>query len=175
MPLKINFKTILLYAAYLAAFIFSNSAVKGVPLSLGILFAALLCGSSVIATPVLFALSSIVSLNLTVSLTSLFAGLFLGVITFLYRRTGRKIRFEAIAYLIIALAPYVAFAPWLGGEIIISNGYALRGIAAGVIIVFSYFCLKSVYALMFRLQRCRLREDELVCLGVVYAVCGVGM
>ena len=175
MPLKINFKTVLVYAAFLAAFIFLNSAVRGVPFSLGLLFAALLCGASVIATPVLFVLSSIVSLNLMVSLTSLFAGLFLGVITFLYRRTGRKIRFEAIAYLIIALAPYVAFAPWLGGEFILSNGYALRGIAAGVIIVFCYFCLKSVYALLFRLQRCRLREDELVCLGVVYAVCGVGL
>ena len=175
MPLKINFKTVLLYAAYLTAFIFLNSAVRGVPFSLGLLFAALLCGASVIVTPILFVLSSIVSLNLFVSLTSLFAGAFLGVITFLYRKTGKKIRFEAAAYLIIALAPYVAFAPWLGGEFILSNGYALRGIAAGVIIVFSYFCLKSVYALLFRLQRCRLREDELVCLGVVYAVCGVGM
>jgi len=176
MPLKINLKTLLLYAAFLAAFIFSNCAVRGVPFSLGILFAALLCGANVIATPALFVLSSIVSLNLMVSLTSLFAGLFLGVITFLYRRTGRKIRFEAIAYLIIALAPYVAFAPWLGTEdFIISNGYALRGIAAAVIIVFCYFCLKSVYALLFRLERCRLREDELVCLGVVYAVCGVGL
>ena len=175
MPLKINFKSILLYAVFLAAFIFSNGAVRGVPFSLGILFAALLCGTNVIVTPLLFALSSIVSLNLTVSLTSLFSGLFLGVITFLYRRTGRKIRIEGIAYLLIALAPYVAFAPWLGGEFIISNGYALRGIAAGVIIIFAYFSLKSVYAILFRLQRCRLREDELVCLAVVYAVCGVGM
>ncbi len=176
MPLKINLKTILFYAAFAAAFIFANGAVKGVPFSLGILFAALLCGSSVIVTPVLFVLSSLVSLNLIVSLTSAFAGLFLGMITFLYRRTGRKVRFEAAAYLIIALAPYVAFAPWLGTEeFIISNGYALRGIAAGIILVFSYFCLKSVYALLFRLQRCRLREDELVCLGVVYTVCGVGL
>ncbi|MDE6667196.1 MAG: SpoIIE family protein phosphatase [Clostridia bacterium] len=175
MPLKINFKTVLLYATFLAAFIFSNSAVRGVPFSLSLLFAALLCGANAVITPALFVLSSIVSLNFTVSLTSLFSGLFLGIITFLYRRTGRKIRFEAIAYLIIALAPYVAFAPWLGGEFILSNGYALRGIAAGVIIIFSYFSLKSVYALLFRLQRCRLREDELVCLGVVYAVCGVGL
>ncbi|MDE7082375.1 MAG: SpoIIE family protein phosphatase [Clostridia bacterium] len=175
MPLKINLKTILLYAAYLAAFIFLNSAVRGVPFSLGLTFAALLCGASVISTPALFVLSSIVCLNLSVSLTSLFAGLFLGAITFLYRRTGRKIRFEAVAYLIIALAPYVAFAPWLGTDEYITNGYALRGIAAAVVIVFTYFCLKSVYALLFRLQRCRLREDELVCLAVVYSVCGVGL
>ncbi len=47
MPLKINFKSILLYAVFLAAFIFSNGAVRGVPFSLGILFAALLCGTNV--------------------------------------------------------------------------------------------------------------------------------
>lgn len=176
MPLKINLKTVLTYAAFAAAFVFSNCAVKGVPFSLGILFAALLCGANVIVTPVLFVLASIVNLNILISLTALFAGAFFCAVTFLYRKTGRKIRFEGIAYLIIALAPYVAFAPWLGSEdFIITNGYALRGIAAAVVIVFSYFCLKSVYALIFRLERYRLREDELVSLGVVYAVCGAGL
>lgn len=176
MPLKINLKNVLTYAAFAAAFIFSNCAVRGVPLSLGLLFAALLCGANVIVTPVLFVLASIVNLNVLLSLTCLFAGAFLCAITFLYRKTGKKIRFEAAAYLIIALAPYVAFAPWLGTEdFFITNGYALRGISAGVIIVFSYFCLKSVYALLFRLQRYRLREDELVSLAVVYAVCGTGL
>ena len=89
-------------------------------------------------------LASIVNLNILISLTALFAGAFFCAVTFLYRKTGRKIRFEGIAYLIIALAPYVAFAPWLGSEdFIITNGYALRGIAAAVVIVFSYFCLKA--------------------------------
>lgn len=176
MPLKINFKTICIYVCFAAAFVFSDCAVKGVPLALGLLFAALLCGTNVIVTPVLFALASVVNLNLLISLIAIFQGAFFGALTFLYRRSGRKIRYEAIAYLIIALAPYIAFAPWLGAEdFIITNGYALRGISAGVVIIFSYFCLKSVYAVMFRLQRCRLREDELVCLAVVYAVCGAGL
>lgn len=68
MPLKINFKTICIYACFAAAFVFSDCAVKGVPLALGLLFAALLCGTNVIVTPVLFALASVVNLNLLISL-----------------------------------------------------------------------------------------------------------
>lgn len=176
MQLKINLKKIPVYAAFALTFVLANYAVKGVPFSLGLLFAALLCGTSVIVTPVLFVLSSIVNLDIISSVTSLFAGVFLGLITFIYRKTGRKIRFEAIAYLIIALAPYVAFAPWLGTEdFFITNEYALKGIAAGVILIFSFFCLKSVHSVLFKLERCRLREDELVCLAVVYTVCGAGL
>lgn len=176
MPLKINLKTISVYAVFLCAFITANSAVKGVPLSLGILFAGLSCGTNVIATPVLFALASIVNLNLIISLLSLFEGAFIGAVIFLYRRSGRKMKFEAPIYLLIALAPYIVFAPWLGTEdFFITNPYALKGISSAVIIVFAYFSYRSVYALMFRIQRCRLKEDELVCLGVVYAVLGTGL
>ncbi|MDE6505555.1 MAG: SpoIIE family protein phosphatase [Clostridia bacterium] len=175
MPLKINLKTIIIYAAFAAAMLFLNCAVKGVPMSLGLFFAMLLCGMNIIATPVLFVLASIVNLNLILSLTALFSGLFLGVIVFLYRRTGKKIRIEAAVFLLISLAPYVVFAPWLGGDFYIQNPYALRSVAAAVVMIFSFFCFRTVYALLFRLQRCRLKEDELVCLGVVFAVGGAGM
>ncbi len=175
MPLKINVKTVITYALFAAAMVFSNYALKGVPLSLGLLFSMLLCGTNIIVTPVLYALSSIVSLNLTISLISLFQAVFLGVIVFLYRRTERKIRAEAAVYLVIALAPYVIFAPWLGiDELLISNEYALRAIAALLVAVFTFFCFVSVYATLYRAGRCRLREDELVCLTVVYSVCGAG-
>ncbi len=174
MPLKINLKTVFLYAFFGGLMLAANCAVKGVPLSLGICFAMLLCGMNVIATPVLFALASIVHLNLVLSLISVFAGLFLSAVAFLYRRTGRKIKIEALVYISIALAPYVAFAPWLGGDFFIENAYALRAIAAAVILIFGFFCFKTVYALLYRLERARLKEDELVCLAVVYAVCGAG-
>lgn len=174
--MKISFKKILLYAAFGTAFVLSNCAVKGAPFALGLMFAALICGLSVISTPILFVLSSIVNLNLMSSVTSLFAGAFLALVVFLYRRSGRKIKFEGAAYLIIALAPYVAFAPWLGADdFFITDHYALRGITAGVIVIFTFFCLKSVYALLFKLERCRLKEDELVCMCVVYTVCGAGL
>ncbi len=175
MPLKINGKTILLYACCGAAMVFANCAVKGVPLSFGIFFAMMLCGMNLIAAPILFALSSIVNLNLLSSLIFIFAAAFCTAITFLYRKTGKKIKFEGLVYAVIALAPYVALAPWQGGDFFIENDYALRAIAAGVVLVFGFFCFKTVYSLLFRLQRCRLREDELVCIAVVYAVCGAGM
>lgn len=174
--LKINVKSLLLYAAYALAAVTANCAVKGVPLSLGLCFSMLLCGANILATPIIFALASIVNLNIFSSLVALFQGIFLTIIVFLYRRTGRKIRFEAAVYLLISLAPYVLFAPWQGThDFIIKNEYALRGISAAVTVIFTFFCFKSVYACMYRVQRCRLKEDELVCLAATFAVCGAGL
>lgn len=174
MRLKLNLKTVLLYAAYAAAAITANCALKGVPLSLGLCFSMLLCGANIIATPAIYVVSSVVNLSLPLSLISIFQAAFLSVVVFLYRRTGKKIRAEAAVYAVIALAPYVVFAPSDMSGFIISNGYLFRGIASAVTVVFGVFCFKSVYSLLYRVRRCRLREDELVCLGIVYAVCGAG-
>lgn len=176
MPLKINLKNVLLYAVYALAALTANYAVKGVPLSLGLLFSMLLCGANIFASPIIYVLASAVNLNIFTSLICLFQAVFLSVIIFLYRRTGRKIKFEAIVYVILSLAPYIIFSPWLGTQdFYIKNEYILRGIAAAVTVIFAFFCFKTVYACLFRLQRCRLKEDELVCIGAVCTVCGVGL
>lgn len=175
MPLKINVKSLIMYAVYAAAAVFANCAVKGVPLSLGLCFGMLVCGTNIFATPIIYVLASIVNLDIFSSLTALFSGAFLCAVVFLYRHSGRKIKLEAILYLVIALAPYVVFAPPPQGEYIITNAYALKAVAAAITLIFSFFCFKSVYALLYRLQRCRLKEDELLCIAVTYAVCGTGM
>ncbi len=174
MPFKISVKTILLYAAYAALCVFLNCVLDGTPLSLGLCFGMLLCGTNVIAVPVIFVLSSTICLDLITSAIFAFMGLFLGLIVFFYRRSGKKIKYEAIIYLIIALAPYVVFGKWTGGEFFTDNPYVLRSVASVIVLAFSFFAFKSVYALLFRLERCRLREDEFVCIAVAYAVCGAG-
>ena len=177
MPLKINLKSVIMYAVYTAAMVLMNKAIDGVPLSVGLCFAMLLCGTNIIATPVLYVAASAVHLNWIMTLLSLFEGGFLCAVTFLYRRTHRKIKFEGIAYITIALSLYIPFAPWKGVSAleIIDNEYALKGIAAAATIVFSFFCFKTVYAVMYRVYRCRLREDELVCCAVVYTAIGTGL
>ena len=176
MPLKINFKTVLMYAAYTAAVILINYALPEVPLSLGLCFSMLLCGTNIIATPLLFAASSVVNWNLTASLLAIFEGAFLAVIVFLYRKTERKLRFEAIIYLVIALAPYVIFSPWTGfGSMTGINPYIVKSVAAAIAGIFTLFCFKSVYALLFRLYRCRLREDEYVYIAVLFTAIGTGL
>lgn len=164
-----------MYVLCAASMAFANLAVGGVPLSAGIYFSMLLCGTHIIASPLLFIAASAVHANLTMTLLSLFEGVFPALVVFLYRRTGRKIRIEAVAYFIITLAPYVVFAPWQGVDFFEVNDYAMRGGAAAVILLFTYFSFRSLYALMFRVGRCRLKEDELVSLGVVYAVVGAGL
>lgn len=175
MPLKINLKAVLIHLIYAFAMVFANCAAGGVPLALGLLFSSLICGMNIIAAPVLFVLASIVELNLIYSVICFVQGAFLGLIVFLYRRTQRKIRFEAAVYLLISLAPYIVFAPEPAVKIFTENAYILRAVAAAAILVFTFFSFKSVYALLFKLERCRLKEDELLCLAVVYAVCGAGI
>ena len=176
MPLKINFKTVLLYAAYAAVAALINYALPDVPLSLGLCFSMLMCGTNLIVTPLLYVAASAANLSLIYSALALFDGVFLSVIVFLYRRTERSLKFEAVVYLIIALAPYVIFSPWRGfGAMTDLNPYIIKVIAAAVAALFTYFCFKSVYALLFRIYRCRLKEDELVCLAILFASAGTGL
>lgn len=177
MRIKINFKSVVLYAVYTAVCICVNCAVKGAPLSLGLCFAMLVCGTNLIATPALYVVASAVSVNWLTSVLSLFEGAFLAAVTFLYRRAHKKIRYESAAYLAIALAPFVAFSDWQGINdlYITDNPYIIKAVAAAVIMVYAFFCLKSVYALIYRLYRCKLRADEIVCLAVMYTVSGIGL
>ena len=177
MHLRVNLKSILLYAAYALLLVTLNAALPTVPFSLGLCFSMLVCGTNIIATPVIYVVASVINLDWITVLLSLFEGAFLTLITFLYRRTGKKIRFEAIVYIVIALAPYVAFARWLGIDNIYftANPYILKTVAAIAVVVFAFFAFRSVYALLFRLCRCRLRPDELMCISAFFAVAGVGL
>ena len=177
MTLKINAKSALLYAVYAVAIVFINKTLTGVPLSLGLLFAMLTCGTNIIITPIIYLIASVVYLDLITTLLRLAEAVFLALVTFIYRRTKRKMSIEGAAYLAIALAPYIAFDKWQGiaGIDFLDNEYAFRGIAAVAVIVFSYFSFKTVYALLYRAFRCRLKEDELVCCAVVYAAFGTGV
>ena len=109
MRVKINLKSILLYIIYALAAVALNSVLPCVPLSLSICFAMLICGTNIVATPVIYALSSIVTLDWVTMLLSLFECGFLTIITLIYRRTNKKIRIEAVAYIAIALAPLSPF------------------------------------------------------------------
>lgn len=177
MHLKINLKSVLLYVAYALIAVALNAALPTVPFSLGLCFSMLVCGTNIIATPVIYLAASVINLDWITVLLSLFGGAFLTLITFLYRRTGRKIRFEAAAYLAVALAPYVAFARWrgIGSLYFTDNPYVLKTIAAVAVVIFTFFAFRSVYALLFRLYRCKLRPDELICISAFFAVAGVGL
>ncbi len=175
MPLKFYPKTILLYAAYAAAAVFTDLALPEAPLSLGLFFAMLLCGTNIIADAALYVLATAVCADFAYSMVALAAAVFLSAVTFLYRRSARRMRAEAVLYLIIALAPYVVFCKWTGfGAMSGMNTYALKAVAAAVTCVFCFFCFKTVYALLYRLYRCKLREDEYVCIAVVFTAAGAG-
>lgn len=177
MPVKINLKSVLLYVAYTIALLCINCAVKGAPFSLGLCFAMLICGTNIVAAPVLYVLCSAICLNWITSLLAVFEGAFLSAVTLIYRRAHKKIRAESAAYMCIALAPFVAFSPWSGISDLYftDNTYIIKAVAAVAVIIFTFFCFKSVYALLFRLYRCKLRADEILCLAATFTVFGIGL
>lgn len=177
MRMKINFKNVILYIAYTAACMLMNCAVQGAPLSLGLCFAMLACGTNLFAVPTLYVLATAVNLDWMSSLLAVFEGGFLCAVTAIYRRAHKKIKYEAVVYIAVALAPFIAFSRWQGiADIYITdNVYVIKSIAAAVILAFSYFCSRSVYSLLYRVNRCRLCADELVCLSALFTVCGIGL
>ena len=177
MQVRIKAKNILLYALYAAGVICINYSAGGAPLALGLCFAMLACGANIAAAPIIYVLASIPSLNWIVMLIALFEGAFVCAITVIYRRAHRKIRYEYIAFMIIAMAPFIAFSPWNGLDSLYftDNVYAIKAAAAAAVVIFSVFCLKGIYALFYRLCRCRLRSEEVVCLVLMFTVAGIGL
>ena len=176
MPIRINVKSALMCIAFAAACIFLNGSATGVPMSLGLYFSLLICGGNLIVSPLIYIAASAVHFSLTAFLCSLAEGAFLLAITAIYRRTGKKIRFEAAVYAAMALVPFVTLSDWdAGGSLyFIESGYAVRAIAAAVVLILFLFSYKSVYACIFRLGRCRLKEDELFCLAALFTGIGIG-
>ena len=175
MRLKVNPKSAAMYFLYAVAAALANLTVKNVPLGLGLYFAMMACGANAVLTPVLYILSTATHLNLAMSAVCACGALFLCAVVMLYRRSRRKMKAEAAIYLIIVLAPYVVFAPGEGMADLIGNAYATKAIAAAGVTVFTFFAYKSAYAAIFRLFRCRLKDDEVISLCVVAAICGAGL
>ena len=175
--MKVNTKSAVMYLIFAVAVIFINRTLADIPFSLGLFFAMLTCGTNIVLTSVIYVTASVVYIDWVSSLLCFAEAVFLGLVTYLYRRTKRKMRIEAAAYLAIALAPYIAFSSWQGisGIDFLNNEYIFKSLAAIAVIVFAYFCYKTVYAALYRVMRCRLKEDELVCCAVVYAAFGTGV
>lgn len=176
MHVKISAGRVALYAVYAAACVFLNAAVSGVPLAAGLCFALTICGGNLIAAPLIYIASSAVHLNLTAFFCALFEAAVPTAIVAIYRRTGRKMRAEALAYFCIALVPFLLLSEEETPAILgfISSDYAVRGIMCALLLAFFLFEYRAVYACMFRLGRCLLKEDELICLAALFAAAGVG-
>ncbi len=176
MRCRIKIKNIAVYAAYAAGTVLINFAAGGAPLSLGLCFAMLACGANIFAVPAIYVLASVPSLNWVTMLISLYEGAFLCGVTAIYRRAHRKIKYAYAAVMAVAMAPFVAFSPWEGIRDLgfTDDRYIIKAVAAAAVIVFSLFCLKAVYAMMYRLFRCRLKSEEYICLAVLFTVAGIG-
>lgn len=175
MPVKIKVKGVLLCMIFAAACVLLNFAVRGVPLSSALYFALLICGGNAAAAPVIYIACSAAHFSLVSFLCALFEALTLLAVTLLYRRTARKMGWEAAVYHLISLAPFIALSGWDAQALeALGSGYASRAVAAAACVLLLPFAYKCVYALMFRAGRCRLCADELFALTVTFAAAGIG-
>lgn len=175
MPFKINVKSAFLYLIFAALCVFLNGASSGAPLSLGLYFSLLICGGNLIAAPVIYIACSAVHVSLAAFLCALAEAALPLAVTFFYRRTGRKIRYEAALFFIVSLAPFIAFSDWDAPALeLLGSPYLSRAVAAAVVSLAFLFSYKSIYACIFRLGRCRLKEDELFSFAVIYVLAGTG-
>ena len=155
MPVKIKVKGVLLCMIFAAACVLLNFAVRGVPLSSALYFALLICGGNAAAAPVIYIACSAAHFSLVSFLCALFEALTLLAVTLLYRRTARKMGWEAAVYHLISLAPFVALSGWDAQALeALGSGYASRAVAAAACVLLLPFAYKCVYALMFRAGRC---------------------
>ncbi len=177
MRIKIKAADITVYALYAAGVVLINFSAGGAPLSLGLCFAMLMCGANLFAVPAIYVLAAVPSLNWIVMLITLSEGAFACAVTAIYRRAHKKVRYEYLAYMAVALAPFIAFSPWRGIDDIYftDNAYIIKAVAAVAAMVFSLFCLRGVYALFYRLRRCRLASEEIICLALMFTVAGIGL
>ena len=175
MPFKINVKSAFLYLIFAALCVFLNGASSGAPLSLGLYFSLLICGGNLIAAPVIYIACSAVHVSLAAFLCALAEAALPLAVTFFYRRTGRKIRYEAALFFIVSLAPFIAFSDWDAPALeLLGSPYLSRAVAAAVVSLAFLFSYKSIYACIFRLGRCRLKEDELFSFAVICVLAGTG-
>ncbi len=177
MPIKINIKNVIVYVIYTAVLLCFNLSAKGLPLGAALCLAMLVCGSNLWLTPLLYVAASVVHLHWVCSLIALAEATILCVITLIYRKTRRKMRWEAVLWLAISLVPFILFWQWQGINDLLftTNPYLIKTILSLAVPLFYVLCFQAVFACIYRLYRARLKTGEILCLAVLYCVAGVGL
>lgn len=176
MRTKFNLKNVIPYVIYAAATLCLNNCSAKIPLSLALYFAALICGTNVIATPIIFVACSLYPFNLTVFLLSVFESAFLCGVVLIYRRIKKNMKIEGCAYLVLSLVPYVIAAPQpITDFYIFNNPYAVKALAVLTATAFFCFALSSVNSLLYKICRCSLKRFEILSLSVLSIAVGTGL
>ncbi len=172
MPKKVRIKNVIAYVLFGVGVCLTNCVIRGVPISACLLFAMLVCGGNIPISAVIYvAMSAINGINLTV-LCAVSESVFLSLMTFIYRFRRSKLTWEGWVYLIIALTPFILLSSFNPFENI--SGYATRAVITLICIPILYASIRAINALIFRIARCRLREDEYFCIALIYCICAIG-
>lgn len=163
---------LLVYIPYTLALLFLNKVLPQLPFGTCLCFALLSCGGNLYLTPLLLLLASLIKNSSSYWLCSAIEGAFLSLLTFLYRRSGKKMKWECLLYLITGWLPYYFLCPW--HSTLIANAYVGKGVGILWSLAFCYACYRTIYCLLFRLCRCKLRDAEKLCCAVVFTLCGMG-
>lgn len=180
---NINFSTVILYLVCgMAMFCLSQIGNNTEPFSIALFYGMASGGLSPIWSAILYLLSVLPSWNRTIII--LYAGqAVLVAIGFYTQRRMKKKEFFKTGFLPLlslsfSLGGYFALAPFtpypLPFEEITVNALTQRVLLAAVIFLLSAVCSVAMKALLHKLLKCRLRDDEIVFSLLTLVLIGIG-
>lgn len=184
-PKKIDFFNVFLHITFgLSIFFLFHVCPHSEPFGLALLYAVSSVGLSTIACSVFYVLSALPSANPTLVLLYAGQAVFLSVGFLLQNRflKGRlkEFNFLPLLCLSLSLGGFVAFAPFSAYPLPINLGFRLGALSQKVVLACLIFLLSAAFsvavkALLNKLLKCRLRNDELLFNVLLFTLIGVGI
>ena len=169
-------KTVARYLALFAGMALINfSLPQREPLAFPLFFAALVCGMNPFLCTAGYLASSATALDLNATLSCAVQACFLLLICVIYKRCGRKMRFERAVYALVAQLPFVFLFPHTGYEFLPIPLIWQKVIIAAFLFLMSLLAEGALHALLFRAFRCRLSAGELAELTICWLFIGIGI
>lgn len=173
---KISVKPVLRYCALFAGMALLNFALpQREPLAFPLFYAAVVCGFNPFLCTAGYVVASAAAVDIYASLCCIVQACFLTLVCVFYKRFGRKMNFERVAYALLCQLPFIFLYPHAGYSIFTFPLVWQKVIVGAFFLLFSMLAEGAVHALLFRAFRCRLSAGELAELTLLWLFAGTGV
>ena len=145
------------------------------PLSFPLFFAALACNLNPFFCGAGYLLASAVTLSINASLVAVVQTAFLLLVFGIYRKLGRRMKWESMVYAAVALVPFVFLYPHAGYGIFPFAVVWQKTVLAGFFFILTFLFEGGLHALLHRALRCRLPAGALAEISLMWLFTGMGI
>ncbi len=173
-PLSV--KTAGKYCALFVAMVFMNFALpQRELLSFPLYYAALCCGFDPLVMSAGYLIASSAAVNAYASLAAAVQCAFLLLVFTLYRRYGRMMRLERLAYIALCQLPFLFLFPHTGYALFPFSPLLQKLAISAFLFLLSAFFEGGLNSLLCRVFRCRLTSGQLAEILLMWLVLGLGL